>query len=444
MSGHSQRPAYSPQSSSAGRDVSGRRATGIEGGSGIKQAERAVEAMARESYGRLLSYLAARCRDVALAEDALSDAFLAALRTWPERGVPAKPEAWLLAAARNRLIDQARHQKVQETYAQSFAIAAQDAEAAAAASDEFPDERLALLFLCADPAINPDVHTPLMLQTVLGLDAATIAGAFLVSPATMSQRLVRAKSKIRDAGMAFELPATHELPQRISAVAEAIYAAYWHGWEDVTGADPRRNGLADEAIWLARVLVRLMPDEPEPRGLLALMLHCEARRAARRTAGGDYVPLSEQDVSLWRMSMVEEAERVLAAAARHGRAGRFQLEAAIQSVHAERARTGRIEWDAIARLYEGLVRVAPTLGAMVGRAAAVAELHGPDAGLALLDRIDAAAVTTHQPYWAVRAHLLARLQRGPDAAQARERAIGLTEDDAVRRFLLGRRAEVIP
>jgi len=403
--------------------------------------EAAVETVARDSYGRLISFLAARCGDIALAEDALSDAFVAALRSWPVRGLPDRPEAWLLAAAKNRLVDHARHERVQDEYAQAFTIAARDAERAAASDDDFPDERLKLLFLCADPAINPDVHTPLMLQLVLGLDAATIAGAFLVSPATMSQRLVRAKAKIRDAGMTFELPPAHELPQRIGAVTEAIYAAYWRGWEDVTGADPRHKGLADEAIWLARVLVRLMPDEPEPRGLLALMLHCEARRAARRSAGGRYVPLSKQDVSLWRMPMVEEAERELATAAERKRAGRFQLEAAIQSVHAERARTGRIEWEAIARFYEALILIAPTMGALVGRAAAVGEARDAGAGLALLDELDDASLDTHQPYWAVRAHLLARAGRARQAAVAYDRAIGLTEDDAVRRFLLDRRAE---
>jgi RNA polymerase sigma-70 factor (ECF subfamily) len=402
---------------------------------------RAVEAVARDSYGRLLSFLAARCRDVALAEDALGDAFLAALRSWPERGLPARPEAWLLAAARNRLIDQVRHERVRTEHAQAFALAAKDAEAAASSDAEFPDERLKLLFLCADPAIHPDVHTPLMLQVVLGLDAATIAAAFLVSPAAMSQRLVRAKAKIRDAGMAFDLPPARELPHRIGAVTEAIYAAYWRGWEDVTGADPKHNGLAEEAVWLARVLVKLMPGEPEARGLLALMLHCEARRGARRSADGRYVPLSEQDVRLWRTEMVEEAERELAAAAAQQRAGRFQLEAAIQSVHAERARTGRIEWEAIARLYEGLVRIAPTLGAAVGRAAAVAEVQGPEAGMILLGQIDGSAVVSHQPYWAVRAHLFARLRRGPEAVEAYDRAIGLSEDDAVRRFLLDRRSE---
>jgi RNA polymerase sigma-70 factor (ECF subfamily) len=406
-------------------------------------AERAVEAVARDSYGRLVSFLASRCHDVALAEDALSEAFLAALRSWPERGLPERPEAWLLAAARNRMIDQLRRQKMHDEYAERFALATKDAETVAASGDEFPDERLTLLFLCADPAIDPAVHTPLMLQTVLGINAATIAGAFLVPPTAMSQRLVRAKAKIRDAGMAFRVPEAQELPERLGAVAEAIYAAYWRGWEDVTGADPHPNGLADEALWLARVLVRLLPEEPEPRGLLSLMLHCEARRAARRTADGNYVPITEQDIRLWDTRMMAEAERELAQAAKQQRVGRFQLEAAIQSAHAERARTGRTEWVAIVRLYEGLVRIAPTLGALVARAAASSEVLGPEAGLRMLDEIQSAAVITYQPYWAVRAHLLARLQRTSPAIEAYERAMGLAEDDAVRRFLLGRRAQLI-
>ena len=283
------------------------------------------------------------------------------------------------------------------------------------------------------------MHTPLMLQSVLGLDAARIAPAFLVSPITMGQRLVRAKAKIRDTAIAYEVPEERELPKRLDAVLEAIYAAYGSGWEDAAGADPRRRGLADEAIRLARVLVQLMPKEPEARGLLALMLHCEARRSARRTPDGRYVPLSEQDVHCWSKQMIEEAERELASAAKQARPGRFQLEAAIQSVHAERARSGRTDWDAIASFYEGLARLAPTLGARIGRAAAVAEVNGSEAGLALLNGIELAIVAAYQPYWAVRAHLLKKLAREPEASQAFERAIGLSEDDSVRQFLLEQR-----
>jgi RNA polymerase sigma-70 factor (ECF subfamily) len=306
-------------------------------------------------------------------------------------------------------------------------------------SAEFPDERLKLLFVCAHPAIDPAMHTPLMLQTVLGLDASRIAHAFLISPTTMGQRLVRAKTKIRDGGIRFEVPQVPELPQRLDAVLEAIYAAFGIAWDDVAGVDQRGRDLAEEAIWLARVLLQLMPAEAEVRGLLALMLHCEARRGARRRPDGRYVPLSEQDPRQWSLPSVEEAERHLAEASKHGRWGRFQLEAAIQSVHAERARGGRTHWPAIALFYEQLVRISPTLGTQIGYAAAVAEAKGSEAGLAVLDAIDAGAVLDYQPYWAVRAHLLQRLGKASEAADAFERAIGLAEDPAVREFLLQRR-----
>lgn len=400
-----------------------------------------VETVTRESYGRLLSYLAARCRDVSLAEDALSDAFLAALRTWPERGVPAKPEAWLLTAAKNRVIDEVRRTQVRADYAAAFAQAADQAVAAAEEAEEFPDERLQLLFLCADPAIAADMHTPLMLQTVLGIDASRIGRAFLVSPAAMRQRLLRVKAKIRDAGIAFAVPPPGDRPARVVAITEAIYAAYASGLDDCPGTDPGPARLTEEAIWLARVLVRLMGDEPEARGLLALLLHSEARRAARRAPDGSYVPIAEQDTVLWSRTLMDEAEQQLELAAGAGTAGRFQLEAAIQSVHAGRARSGLTDWEAIAVLYEGLVHTSPTLGAMVGRAAAVAEVAGAGTGLALLDEVEGPVSRIYQPYWAVRAHLLARLARPTEAKEAFGLAIGLTEDHAVRRFLEARQAE---
>jgi len=278
-----------------------------------------------------------------------------------------------------------------------------------------------------------------MLQAVLGLDAAEIARAFLVSPAAMAQRLVRAKAKIRDSGIAFDVPEAHELPQRLEAVMSAIYAAYGSGWEDAAGTDPRARGLADEAIWLARVLREVLPDESEARGLLALMLHCEARRPARRGADGRFIPLSEQDPRLWIAPMIAEAERELAAVARRARFGRFQLEAAIQSVYAERGRTGRTDWRAIAWFYERLVGLSPALGARVGHAAAVLEVGGPESALSLLDEIETESAKQYQPYWAVRAHVLKLLGRADEARRAFDRAIGLAEDDAVRRFLLARR-----
>ncbi len=304
---------------------------------------------------------------------------------------------------------------------------------------EFPDDRLKLLFVCAHPAIDAAMHTPLMLQAVLGLDAARIAGVFLISPTTMGQRLVRAKTKIRDGGIQFEIPQERELPQRLDAVLEAIYAAFGIGWDDMAGVDQRGRGLAEEAIWLARVLLQLMPREAEARGLLALMLHCEARRPARRGPAGRYIPLTEQDSQQWSLPLIEEAERHLAEASSRGRPGRFQLEAAIQSVHAERARSGHTEWNAIMLFYEQLIRISPTLGTQTGYAAAVAEAKGPEAGLAVLDGIDPAAVSTYQPYWAVRAHLLQLLGKTTEAVDAFDRAIGLAEDPAIRQFLLQRR-----
>ena len=401
----------------------------------------AVEAVARGSYGRLVAYLSARSCDVAGAEDALSEALHAALTTWPRDGVPEKPEAWLLATARRRLIDESRRSEVRERAVPIVQQLMEDAPTLDA-GEPFPDERLKLLFICAHPAIDAGTRTALMLQTVMGLDAARIASAFLVAPAAMSQRLVRAKSKIRLAGIPFELPDAAELPARLDAVLDAIYAAYSTGWEDAAGSDPRLNSLTREAIWLARVLIRLLPDEAEAHGLLSLMLHCEARRAARRSVAGDYVPLSEQDTALWSRPMLEEAERELVAAAALSLSGRFQLEAAIQSVHSHRILTGRTEWNQIVQLYDELIRRAPTLGALVSRAAAVSEAGKSSEALTALDEIPPSSVVSYQSYWAVRAHVLAQAGRQQEAANAYARAIGLSEDEAVRRFLLKRSREV--
>jgi predicted RNA polymerase sigma factor len=407
-------------------------------GSGQEDTHRAIERVARESYGRLVAYLSSHTRDVASAEDALSDALVAALTTWPRDGVPQNPEAWLLTTARHSFIDLVRHRRVAEA-SEPTLLLLQESPKEVSLSPEFPDERLKLLFVCAHPAIDPAMHTPLMLQTVLGLDATRIAHAFLVSPTTMGQRLVRAKTKIRDGGIRFEVPQERELPQRLDAVLEAIYAAFGMGWDDMAGVDQRGRDLAEESIWLARVLLRLMPREAEVRGLLALMLHCEARRPARRGLDGRYVPLLEQHSHHWSLPLIEEAERHLAEASSRGCAGRFQLEAAIQSVHAERARSGRTEWIAIVLFYEQLIRISPTLGTRTGYAAAVGEANGPEAGLAVLDGIDPDDVSAYQPYWAVRAHLLQRIGKTSEAMDAFDRAIGLAEDPAVGQFLLQRR-----
>lgn len=399
-------------------------------------ARRAAETAARDSYGRILAYLAARARNIAVCEDALADAFRAALETWPLRGVPDRPEAWLLTAARRNLAHVWRHENVRAAAAPDLAALSHDEAQETSEPSPIPDERLKLLFVCAHPAIDPSARTPLMLQTVLGLDAARIASAFLVSPAAMSQRLVRAKTKIRDAGIAFAIPEAEELPARLEAVLAAIYAAFTCGWEDAIGTDPERRGLAVEAIWLARVLVGSLPGEPEARGLLSLMLHCEARRAARRDAAGAFVPLDRQDTALWDHSMIGEAEACLTEAARHGQIGRYQLEAAIQSVHASRARTGRIEWAALDALYDRLVALAPSLGALVGHAAVRAKISGARAGLDLLIEADAQTAAQYQPYWAVRASLLAEAGAHEEAVAAYKKAIGLAEDPALRDHLV--------
>lgn len=394
-----------------------------------------VAAVVQTSYARLISYLSARSGDVSAAEDALSEAILGAIRSWPTDGIPHKPDAWLLHAARHRLIDRARLDQTRDRNAESLRALIAEAETLTDTS-AFPDERLKLLFVCAHPAIDARVHTPLMLQVVLGLDASAIAAAFVTPTATVAQRLARAKAKIKQTRIAFEIPVAHQLPERLFAVLEAIYAAYGYGWEDADGADGSRSGLRTEAIWLARMVVELLPEEPEALGLLALLQYCEARRPARRTEEGDYVPLSAQDTRLWSQPLLDEAERLLARAATRRQLGRFQLEAAVQSAHVQRLRGGNVDWSAIVTLYEGLVRIAPTIGALLGRAAAVAEARGPAAALELLDVIPSELVRSHQPYWTARAHVLQRLGAHDQAAEAYEAALALTQDPAVRRFLV--------
>jgi RNA polymerase sigma-70 factor (ECF subfamily) len=398
--------------------------------------------VARSSYGRLVAFIAARTGDVAAAEDALSDAFAAALTTWPAQGVPDNPRAWLLTVARRRLIYTGRRSRTSVEAAAHLRLLAE--ECAAESPTAVPDDRLALMFVCAHPAIDPAVRAPLMLQTVLGLDAAIIASAFLTAPATMGQRLVRAKTRIKLAGIPFRLPERADLPERLGAVLDAIYAAFAAGWTDPGGTDVRRRDLALEAIWLGRLLVSLLPEEPEALGLLALMLYAESRRAARRGADGDYVPLDEQDVGRWDAGLIRQAEALLLRASRMGVVGRFQLEAAVQSAHGVRRQTGRSDWAAIVRLYDALETLTGSPVVAINRSVAVAEIQGAASGLAELDRLaDDPRLADYQPYWAARAGLLARMGSAADAAAAYRRAIGLEADPAVRRFLQGRLAALV-
>jgi predicted RNA polymerase sigma factor len=407
------------------------------------RARSTADAVARRSYGKLVAFLAARTQDVAAAEDALSDAFAAALEDWPAKGCPSNPEAWLLTVARRKVIDSARRRHTADTATNQVQLIVEGL--AGTAEADIPDHRLALMFACAHPAIEAAIRAPLMLQAVLGLNAATIASAFLMSPTTMGQRLVRAKNKIRQAGIPFRIPEREELPGRLDTVLDAIYAAFAEGWTDPGGADVARRDLAEEALFLGRLVTELLPEEPEALGLLALMLHAEARRPARRTPQGEYVPLAEQDPALWDLPMIEEAEALLLRASALGSIGRYQLEGAVQSAHVARRQTGRANWAAVVQLYDALFELSRSPVVAINRALAIAEMRGPRAGLAAMQEVAAdARLAEYQPYWAARADLLARAGEHAEARHAYDIAIGLEGDPAVRRFLQQRQSALGP
>lgn len=407
---------------------------------GDSDARTTADAVARRSYGKLVAFLAARTQDVAAAEDALSEAFASALANWPLKGCPKNPEAWLLTVARRKLIDVARRDHSGETASVHLQYLAEGLDAAAAAP-EIPDRRLALMFACAHPAIEAGIRAPLMLQVVLGLNAETIASAFLTSPAAMGKRLVRAKDKIRHAGIPFRIPERDELSGRLATVLDGIYAAFSEGWADPGGTDVARRDLTEEALFLARLVTELLPEEPEALGLLALMLHAEARRGARRSADGEYVPLSAQDSALWDRPMIVEAEGLLRHAAGQGAMGRYQLEAALQSAHVYRCRTGHANWADVVHLYDALLALVGSPIVAINRALAVAELHGARAALEAMPQLTAESrLADYQPYWAARAELLAQTGAPGEARQAYEVAIGLERDPAIRRFLQRRQA----
>lgn len=396
----------------------------------------AAEAAARGSYGRLLAWLAWQWRDVAAAEDALSDAFAAALERWPRDGVPDAPDAWLLTAAKRRLLMAARRQRLADDPA--LTVLWPDEHAATPDAAPLPDARLRLLFVCAHPAIDPGLHSALMLQTVLGLDAARIASAFLVKPEAMTKRLVRAKAKIRDAGLRFEEPDPDEWPERLASVLDAIYGAYTLHWG--LSDDDDAGELAGEARFLAELVASQLPGEPEALGLAALLWLCEARRPGRRAR---YRPLHEQDPGDWNATLIAQANAALHEAAMHRAPGPFQLEAAIQAAHTQGRIDGRVPWKGITRLHERLLEIAPTVGARIAHAVALAHaLPDPRAGLRLLDAIEAERVAAHQPWWAARAHLLAMAGAHPEAALAYGRALALTVEPRLRAWLMERlRAE---
>ena len=411
---------------------------------GDAQVRSTADAVARHSYGKLVAFLAARTRDVAQAEDALSDAFATALADWPRHGCPSNPEAWLLTVARRKMIDVARRRRSGEAATRQLQLLAEGLDTAATAA-EIPDQRLALMFACAHPAIEPSIHAPLMLQVVLGLDAKVIASAFLASPAAMGKRLARAKSKIRQAGIPFCIPERDELRGRLAPVLESIYAAFTEGWTDPRGTDVVRRDLTEEAIFLARLVASLLPDEPEALGLLALMLHAEARRRARRNEAGEYVPLAEQDPKLWDVAMIDEAEALLRRSGTLGYIGRFQLEGALQSAHVYRCRSGQANWAEVVQLYDALFALSGSPVVAINRALAIAELQGASTGLEAMQEIAAdLRIVEYQPYWAARAELLAQTGAHGEARHAYDVAIGLERDPSVRRFLQRRQSDLPP
>lgn len=392
--------------------------------------------MARTSYGRLVAYLASRTGDVAGAEDALADAFEAALRTWPTRGVPDRPVSWMLTAARRSMIGRVRRDDTARRAAPTLAILAD--ERAENAEGVVPDKRLELLFACAHPAIDVSLHAPLMLQTVFGIDVARMSAVFLVEPATLGQRLVRAKRKIADARIPFALPGADDIGPRTGAVLDAVYAAYGTGWEDAVGADAARVGLTAEAIRLADVLASVRPGDREVLGLAALLHHLEARAAARRDGAGAFVPLAEQDPWRWSPAHLAVGEQLLNRALAAGEPGPFTLLAAVSSLHNRRVFTESIDWRAIAALYDRLLPLRPVAGVAVARAAAHLEAGAVAVATAGLDAIDAGLVDHYQPYWTVRADVARRAGDDVAAAAARARALALTGDAAVAAYLARR------
>ncbi|WP_440958516.1 RNA polymerase sigma factor [Oceanicaulis sp. LC35] len=392
-----------------------------------------AEAVARTSYGRLVARLARRWGDLARAEDALSDAFERALQSWPQTGLPDQPEAWLLKTAHRRLIDAARQKGVQERAEPELARLIEEVSERPD-PEALPDDRLGLMLACAHPDLDPALHTPLMLQAVLGLDAARIGSAFLVSPAAMGQRLSRGKARLRERSARFDRPGKDQLADRIIPVLNAIYAAYGTGWDEIGASESRVRGLAGEAFYLSRLLTELAPEIAEVWGLFALITHCEARTPARRDPDGRFIPLSEQDPALWSADTIQQGEIALRRALKLAPPGRYVLEASIQSVHAERRLTPQTNWLAAAALYDALVRHTSSLGALTARACAHGEAFGAERALDNLAELEDQAAE-YQPYWAALAHWSAAAGHSETAARAYARAIVLSADPAVRAYL---------
>lgn len=397
-----------------------------------------IKLIAQESYGKILAHLAARTRDLSASEDALAEAFETAIKAWPVNGIPNNPEGWIFKVAKNRILNRFKHNNTIDKSKEFLIFLDQESTENEIQKhfDFFEDDRLKMLFVCAHPSIDEADRTPLMLQVVLGIDIETIASVFLVSPPAMAKRLVRAKEKIRVAGIPFEIPEALEFESRLEDVLNTIYAVYGTSWNQAFDFDSLSAELFKESEFLVQLVIKMLPLKPEPKALLALMYFCESRKGARYKKNGKFVPLDEQDPNLWSKELIKKAEELLTSASTSKTFGRFQLEAAIQSAHCTRILNKENNWDKILILYQGLMERYPSIGANVNYCLALSKVKGASAGLQCLNLINASDIKLYQPYWVARASLLEQIGSIDEAKTSLQIAIGMTFDSAVRDYLI--------